>query len=194
PRDAGAAGSVKASASPRATSRRRKIADDAAFRERLADALRLIRTRKRLTQTAISKIEGAPDSRTLSHWETRRKVPTMRLLTRYLEALGLDLHDLQDALDQAGQVGTTVRRIGELDGQLDCLARVVEDLAERRMVVLEKRLELGVGRLVERLDAIERAGSIGPAEAVCVDQPRDLGAEIERLAERVAALERPVEP
>ncbi len=175
-------------------SSRREIEEDAAFRERLADALRLIRTRQRLTQTAASQIDGAPDFRTLSHWETRRKVPTMRLLAGYLEAIGLDFHDLQDALDQIGQVGTTGQRIGELDGQLDRLARVVEDLAERRMVVLEKRLELGVGRLVERLDAIERVDPIGPAEAPCLDQPRDLGAEIERLAERVAALERHVEP
>ncbi len=174
-------------------SSRREIEEDAAFRERLADALRLIRTCQRLTQTAASQIDGVPDFRTLSHWETRRKVPTMRLLTRYLEAIGLDFHDLQDALDQIGQVGTTVRRIGELDGQLDRLARVVEDLAERRMVVLEKRLELGVGRLVERLDVIERVDSIGPAEALCLDPPRDLGAEMERLAERVAALERHVE-
>ncbi len=175
-------------------SSRRESDDDAAFRERLADALRLIRTRRRVTQTAASQIDGAPDFRTLSHWETRRKVPTMRLLNRYLEAMDLDFHDLQDALDQTGKVGATVRRIGEIDGQLDRLARVVEDIAERRMVVLERRLELGVGRLVGRLDAIEREDPIGPAEPLCLDQPRDLGTEIERLAERVATLERPLEP
>ena len=106
----------------------------------IADALRLIRTRQGLTQTAASKLEGAPDFRTLSHWETHRKLPSLKLLTGYLKALGLDFHDLQDALDQVGKLGATVGRIEELAGQVDRLARVCQDLAERRMVVLERRL------------------------------------------------------
>ncbi len=71
---------------------------------KIGQALRLLRTRQSLTQTAASKREGAPDFRTLSHWETRRKLPSMRLLTNYLESLGYDLHDLQDALDQVNGV------------------------------------------------------------------------------------------
>ncbi len=67
---------------------------------RIAEALRLLRTREGLTQTGASKREGAPDFRTLSHWETRRKMPSMKLLASYLRSLGLDFHDLQDALDQ----------------------------------------------------------------------------------------------
>ncbi len=67
---------------------------------RIAEALRLLRTRESLTQTAASKREGAPDFRTLSHWETRRKMPSLKLLASYLRSLGLDFHDLQDALDQ----------------------------------------------------------------------------------------------
>jgi len=129
----------------------------------IADALRLLRTRKGLTQTAAGQLAGAPDFRTLSHWETRRKLPGMRLLTGYLHALDLDFHDLQDALDQVAAIpGVTVGRVAELGGQVDRLARVVEDLADRRLVMLEKR--------VRRLD--------------------ENAAEIERLGERLAALER----
>ncbi len=128
--------------------------DNATLRERFADALRLIRTRKRISQTAASQIDGAPDFRTLSHWETRRKAPSMLLLTGYLEALGLDFHDLQDALDQVGEVGTTVGRIDELDAQVDRLARVVEDLVERRAGRVD---EVGAEfeRLAERVAATE---------------------------------------
>ncbi len=139
---------------------------DAAFRERFADALRLLRTRQQLSQTAVSQIDGAPDFRTLSHWETRRKVPGLRLLTGYLAALDLDFHDLQDALDQVSDVGTTAGRIDELAGQVDRLARVCEDLGERRLVVVERR--------------VSRVG--------------DLAAALERLAERIAALESHVAP
>ncbi len=67
---------------------------------RIAEALRLLRTREGLTQTGVSKREGAPDFRTLSHWETRRKMPSLRLLDGYLRSMGFDFHDLQDALDQ----------------------------------------------------------------------------------------------
>ncbi len=133
----------------------------------LADALRLLRTEQGLTQTAAGKLDGAPDFRTLSHWETRRKLPGLRLLFGYLEALGLDFHDLQDALDSLAKVPcSTAGRIDKLDNQVDRLARVCEDLAERRQVVLELRSAKAEAlaaenacelvRLVQRLDAIER--------------------------------------
>ena len=67
---------------------------------RIAEALRLLRTREGLTQTRASKLNGAPDFRTLSHWETKRKMPSLKLLSKYLASLGLDFHDLQEALDQ----------------------------------------------------------------------------------------------
>ena len=107
---------------------------------KIAEALRLLRTRQGLSQTAAGQLDGAPDFWTISHWETRRKLPSIRLLNGYLAALGLDFHDLQDALDQVGNVGATVGKIAELDRQVDRMARVVEDLGERRLVVLERRL------------------------------------------------------
>ncbi len=99
----------------------------------IGEALRLIRTRQGLTQQAASKLGGAADFRTLSHWETGRKVPSLRLLVPYLHSLGLDLVDLQAALDQVqGQpaaltserlattvenlAGTVERQAAELDG------------------------------------------------------------------------------
>ncbi len=74
-----------------------------------AEALRLLRTRTGLTQTAASKVEGAPDFRTLSHWETRRKLPSLKLLRRYLTSLDLDFSDLQEALNQVE--GTAPKRL-----------------------------------------------------------------------------------
>ncbi len=104
----------------------------------IADALRLIRTRVGLTQTAASKLAGAPDFRTLSHWETRRKLPSLRLLNGYLGALGLDFSDLQEALDQVEKrtpkrirsgLERIERRLGELEGrvqQLEAACQPVE--------------------------------------------------------------------
>lgn len=94
----------------------------------IAEALRLIRTREGLTQSAASKREGAPDFRTLSHWETRIKMPSLRLLHGYLVALGLDFCDLQEALDQIE--GRAPKAVQEGLSSLD-----------RRVAELERRLE-----------------------------------------------------
>ena len=85
----------------------------------VAEALRLLRTRAGLTQTAASTRAGAPDFRTLSHWETRRKLPSLKLLVSYLDALGLDLHDLQEALDQMTGVETSSERLEQLAVQVE---------------------------------------------------------------------------
>ncbi len=116
----------------------------------IAAALRLLRTRLDLTQTAASKREGAPDFRTLSHWETRRKLPSLRLLDRYLTSQGYDFHDLQDALDQVK--GVMPKRLNNaLEG------------VEQRLGTLESRLQqLEVGNLAPR-PAVPEASS-GEAE------------------------------
>ena len=108
----------------------------------IAEALRLLRTREGLTQTAASKRKGAPDFRTLSHWETRRKRPSIKLLDSYLKSLGRDFHDLQEALDLVeGKSPRPVR-----DG-LDALRSRMDDLEQRL-----KRIEAaGVG---EASDAV----------------------------------------
>ncbi len=102
---------------------------------RIAEALRLLRTREGLTQTAASKREGAPDFRTLSHWETRRKLPSMKLLAGYLSSLGLDFHDLQDALDQ------------------------IEGKAPKRLEMAEKLLEEGLDELASDPEFIRRVAN-----------------------------------
>ncbi len=98
----------------------------------IAEALRLLRTRQGLTQTAASKRQGAPDFRTLSHWETRRKLPSMKLLNGYLSSLGLDFHDLQDALDL---ISNEIPR--RMKSALDGVDRRVEDF-ELRLLRLER--------------------------------------------------------
>ena len=70
----------------------------------IAQALRLLREREGLSQTEVGRrTDGQPDFRTISYWETSRKYPSLRLLLRYLEALDLDLHDLQIALDHVAE-------------------------------------------------------------------------------------------
>ncbi len=148
-----------------ATASSRQNGDGPADVGTIAEALRLLRTREGLTQTAAGKLDGAPDFRTLSHWETRRKQPSLKLLIGYLRALNLDFHDLQDAIDQVEGVGPTAARIEELGDQVDRLARVVEDLAERRQVVLELRSAKAealnaafageLAGLVQRVEALE---------------------------------------
>ena len=66
----------------------------------IAEALRLLRTRQGLTQTNASQLEGAPHLRTVCHWETGQKTPSLMLLIAYLTGMGLDLCDLQDALNE----------------------------------------------------------------------------------------------
>lgn len=117
---------------------------------RIAEALRLLRTREGLTQTAASKREGAPDFRTLSHWETRRKMPSLKLLAGYLGSLGLDFHDLQDALDQIE--GKTPKRLELADKLLnEGLEKLGGDPEFCRRV--SSSLGRGVG---PRLDELER--------------------------------------
>ena len=87
-------------------------------------ALKVLRMRQQLTQTAASKLDGAPDFRTLSHWETRRKMPSLRLLYCYLQTLGFDLSDLQLALDllteRAGEVHQSLaQRLSDVERRLN---------------------------------------------------------------------------
>ncbi len=96
---------------------------------RIAEALRLLRAGQGLTQLAASKPPDAPNYRTLSHWENERKVPSLKLLYRYLESLGLDFCDLQAALDKVAGDGT-----GNVKDALERL--------EQRLARLEARLGL----------------------------------------------------
>jgi len=103
----------------------------------IAEALRLIRTRQGLTQAAASRRQGAPDFRTLSHWETRRKVPSLPLLSGYLAALDLDFSDLQAALDQVrGRPLPTSGRLDQMATSLEALARTMAEV-ESRLTALE---------------------------------------------------------
>ncbi len=85
----------------------------------------MLRMRQKLTQTAVAQREGAPDFRTLSHWENRRKQPGAVRLRSYLASMDLDFHDLQEALDQVeGAVPKRVRDgLAELEKRIDALER-----------------------------------------------------------------------
>ncbi|MCP3961164.1 MAG: helix-turn-helix transcriptional regulator [bacterium] len=109
----------------------------APFPDIVAGALRLIRTRQGLTQTAASKRPGAPDFRTLSHWETRRKLPSLRILANYLRALGLDFSAFQEALDQIAGVDSAEAALTSRLVELEGLQPRITEL-ERRVSELER--------------------------------------------------------
>jgi len=89
----------------------------------IARALRLLREEQGLTQTELGQ-RGGPDFRTISHWETGRKMPSFPLLIRYLSVLDRNLHDLQDVADQlAGLPGNLSRRVSEVERRLDAVER-----------------------------------------------------------------------
>ena len=117
---------------------------------RIAEALRLLRTREGMTQTAASKREGAPDFRTLSHWETRRKMPSLKLLDGYLRSMGFDFHDLQVALDTIE--GKTPKRL-ELADKL--LHEGVEELGTDPEFLRLVSRSLGDG-VALRLESLEQ--------------------------------------
>ncbi len=69
----------------------------------------------------------------MSRRETRRKLPSVKLLRSYLDCLDLDLRDLQGALEQVE--GTAPKRLQ------DGLEKLEERVGE-----IEKRLGLGKKR------------------------------------------------
>ncbi len=93
----------------------------------IAEALRRLRADRGLSQVGAARRAGVPDFRTLSHWETDRKKPSLRLLHGYLQGLGLDFCDLQDALNAVAKPSPTGcrtelerlrQRVEEIEGQL----------------------------------------------------------------------------
>ncbi len=132
----------------------------------IGGALRHLRQRLGLTQTAAAgSFEGSPDFRTLSHWETARKAPSLPLLARYLAALGLSFHDLQDALDQVAGWDTG-QRVDEIAADVEGLAGRVDDHAGR-VDEVERLIERVAERLAGRvLDLEQRIGFPGRPAAV----------------------------
>ncbi len=92
-------------------------------------ALRQLRSGLGLTQSAAAEQAGTPGFRAVSHWETGRKTPSLTLVYQYLKGLGLDFHDLQDALDR--QEG------GRATGGYEALAARLEEV-EQRLATLEE--------------------------------------------------------
>ena len=83
------------------------------------------------------------------------------------------------------RVVQTANRIDELAGQIDRLARVCEDLGERRLVVLEIR-----SQRAEAL-AAEFAGELASLRETLRAESVAMAGEVERLAERVDAIDAP---
>ncbi len=120
--------------------RRRATNGSPGERMLIAEALRLLRGREGLTQVEAAKRAGVPDCRTLSHWETGRKVPGVKLLYKYLRGLDLDFCDLQDA-------------VNELEGPTSTGCRMELEHLARRVALLERQLEVGSGGEVSERDS-----------------------------------------
>ncbi len=110
----------------------------------IGSALRLLRMQQGLTQTAVGELPGSVRQRSLSHWETGRTIPSLKNVVTFLDALHLDFHDLQNALDATAQgPAPTTIRIDELASKLDTL--------HERMVGIERRLSVVERRQVEQM-------------------------------------------
>ncbi len=101
----------------------------------IGEALRHLRNNQGLSQIDAVRRAGVPDWRTLSHWEGDRKTPSLKLLFSYLQGLGLDFCDLQDALNVVAEPAPTGcrmelkrlrRRVEALEGQLGVAAASAE--------------------------------------------------------------------
>lgn len=100
---------------------------------KIGDALRHLRTGQDLTQIDAVRRAGVPDFRSLSHCvplaslredvRADRKTPSLKLLFSYLQGLGLDFCDLQDALNAVAEPTPTGCRM-----ELKRLRRRVEAL------------------------------------------------------------------
>ena len=101
---------------------------------KIGDALRILRVRRGLPQKRAGALEGAPDWRTLSHWETGRKTPSFPLLSTYLEVLGFNFIDLEEAIQQANG-GSPTRLRDEIEA-----LRKVQAEQEERLAEYEERL------------------------------------------------------
>ena len=101
----------------------------------VAEALRLLRIRHGLSQIAASRLKGAPNVRTIAHWETDRKLPSLKYLIPYLSSLGLDLVDFQDALNEVQAPHPTGVRT-----DLDKLELRVSDM-ENRLRRIERKAQ-----------------------------------------------------
>ncbi len=89
----------------------------------IGQALRLLRERENVTQVEVAR-RGGPDSGSISAYETGRKVPSLTTLIQYLNALGLDLHDLQAAFDRiTRRPDKLTSRFTEIERRLDVLER-----------------------------------------------------------------------
>jgi transcriptional regulator with XRE-family HTH domain len=69
--------------------------------ENLGRALRGLRRERRLRQSDLAATSGVPVS-SLSSYEQGRRLPNLENLERLVDALGLSLGDLDDALQRYG--------------------------------------------------------------------------------------------
>ncbi len=119
----------------------------------LPAALRVLRTRAKVTQAELTR-RGGPDFRSISHWETGRKQPSLQNLVKLLNSMGADLGDLQEVLDQlAGTPAPTLERLKRLEQRID----VLENWRFESTVKAIKELPLQGLETPEESDVIPRA-------------------------------------
>ncbi len=67
---------------------------------RVAEALKALRDSIKMTRAEASALaDTAPSAEVLERWESGEETPDVMSLNAYLEVLGYDFHDLQNALE-----------------------------------------------------------------------------------------------
>ena len=149
----------------------------------LPGLLRSLRTRTGRTQVDVAASAGVPQAN-LSRWESGKVRPSLESLVAVLNALSLDFHDLQNALDDASGTVTASHRGGVGYYASSTSARIPARLSDptlsmltdldRRVSWLEQTISLGqrhgagmmpgepVGAMHRAMATDERDGDIKP--------------------------------
>jgi transcriptional regulator with XRE-family HTH domain len=101
--------------------------EDSAQSSQIARALRLVRQSTGLRQIDVSERSGLSKAM-VSAYEGGKMLPSVLSLCRYLNAIGRDFGDLQDALDEMG--GIPGRRVIEAEMRERKVGRAVLGLLE----------------------------------------------------------------
>ncbi|MCP4654765.1 MAG: helix-turn-helix domain-containing protein [bacterium] len=127
--------------------------------DHLGEALRALRRAAKLTQVAVHKASGLSGGQ-ISKWERGHQTPLLPHLARFLNAVGADFGDLQDALDVAGAApeppaGT---ELSTPEAFRDYEYRRLELMPELREIVREliQPASEGLEELRRRLDEIDQ--------------------------------------
>ncbi len=130
---------------------------------RVAEALKALRDSIGMTRAEAAALsDAAPAAEVLERWESGEEAPDVMSLNAYLEVLGFDFHDLQNALEGL-DAGPEAAPVDWLDEFMESMPKGVENkialgaTLERIDAMYEDRMPEQIRRLRERLLQLERS-------------------------------------